>query len=367
MATPKKLKAMALSLNKSGALKEKIDLKQKSADLEEEFMSAVEECEDNKTLKKVPKDVIKFYEKLAEAIAEAEKEADAGDSKEEADELEGKAAAESELEEAEDIDDLKAIVKEHELDVKIKKSSKFKATKKLVAAEIEEMEDAEAEEPEPGNDNEQTGKEAAEASLEEAEDIDDLKAIVKEHELDVKIKKASKFKATKKLVAAEIDEMEDAEGGSENDEPEGKAAAEASLEEAEDIDDLKAIVKEHELDVKIKKSSKFKATKKLVADEIEEMEDAEAEEKDEGDKKDKPSFKRGKDGYTREQSVCDVLLKGKAVLRKDLGKLANDVYVKNDGSDNVKQSNTIAGRALRYLEGINVIEEKKGKITLTTE
>jgi hypothetical protein len=46
------------------------------------------------------------------------------------------------------------------------------------------------------------------------------------------------------------------------------------LSEAEDIDDLKAIVKEHDLDVSIKKVSKFKKTKRLVAEAIEEMVDA---------------------------------------------------------------------------------------------
>lgn len=111
--------------------------------------------------------------------------------------------------------------------------------------------------------------------LEDSSNVTEILNIVQDYDLETTIRKKTPFKKAKRLLRKALDEQwvdSDDADPDEGDDP--KAAAEESLSEAEDISDLKAIVKEHDLDVSIKKSSKFKKTKRLVAEAIEEMVDA---------------------------------------------------------------------------------------------
>jgi len=86
--------------------------------------------------------------------------------------------------------------------------------------------------------------------LDEAEDIDDLKVIVRKFDLSTKIKKASKFKKTRRLIKEELEEMGDDGDEDEDDEDEDEDNALTS-EDVEDMStkELKRVIKANKLDL----------------------------------------------------------------------------------------------------------------------
>jgi len=100
-----------------------------------------------------------------------------------------------------------------------------------------------------GEEEEEEGDDPFEL-LEQAEDIDDLKEIVKNFDLDVKIKRSSKFKRTKRLVKEELEEMHDKE----EDEDEEEVNIDDDALTSEDIEDMSwkelvKTIKKHDLEI----------------------------------------------------------------------------------------------------------------------
>jgi len=107
-----------------------------------------------------------------------------------------------ELDDAEDMDDLRVIVKKFNLEVKIKKSSKFKKTSRLLKEELEEMVDGD-------NDDDDDDDEDQESGL-TSEDVEDMSMkelirVVKVHKLDLD---SDDYEDETEFAEATIDEME---------------------------------------------------------------------------------------------------------------------------------------------------------------
>jgi hypothetical protein len=90
--------------------------------------------------------------------------------------------------------------------------------------------------------------------LDEAEDIDDLKVIVSKYDLSTKIKKASKFKKTRRLIKEEFEAMDDDDdddGDEDGDEDEDNEENALTSEDVEDMStkELKRVIKANKLDL----------------------------------------------------------------------------------------------------------------------
>jgi len=365
------LKKHVKSLNKIESESiEEIDLDQDYDELLEEFCDAIEALDENKELGDVPKAAVKYYEAIAQEMSEGEEEegeeeeeeGEEEESEEEGEEEEeegehSKSEALSQLEDAEDIDDLKAIVEEFELEVKFAKKSKFAAMKKKVAAAIDEMPD-EAEEEEEGEEEEE--EVSAAEMLEEAEDVDDLKEIIKDFDLGVKVPKKAKFAALKKKVAAAVEALSEQEEEEEEGEEEGEeesASPEDRLAEAEDNDDLKAIIKDFDLDCKVGTKTKFKIAKKKVAKAIK----AAGSKAKKGKGKIPARFDTG--GALSVSSAVAKAFKAKKGVKtsaSDIAGKANTFRLKSGGPDNKA---TCAGYVKVVLETLTALDmvTSKGK------
>jgi len=150
-------------------LVEKIQTKGDFEEIKEDFISAIEEIDDDSTIDDVDDEIIDYYESLIE-----EPDSSSGNGNDMQDKLSEMSAKE-----------LKAFVKEEDLDIDVKIS------KNNIDEAIEAILDAvETKNEEGAGDGDSTDDlEELIDAIKEFDDMDDLEDFIEEHDLDIKIKK----------------------------------------------------------------------------------------------------------------------------------------------------------------------------------
>jgi hypothetical protein len=371
--TLKELKKYSKKLNDQDLLDDPIDLDGEYDDIQQEFIEAMEECEDEGVLAKVKKPIIKFYNGLVDFIENSQSGDDNGEDGDDFDRDE----LEEELEDMK-LKDLKAYVSDNDLDIDTKITTK---TKDEAIEEILDAMEAKAE----GGDGGTSGDEAEDdngvADLEETlseMSVKELRAYAKENGYDVKVTKKTFDDAVEAIVALAEKEGDDNGDADEDGDDFDRDEMEETLEEM-DYKALKAFIKENGLqpETKLKKKTFDDDQEDIIEEILDELEER-AEEGDDkpagkakapetkkdAPKKGAPQRKKGVAiGDVVAQAYAEIKEKGKAFTPEDVAKKAAAIREDAGEVPSLPSCRSYSKMVAGALQAMEIVTEKKGKLS----